>query len=305
MSALKSGSALDDAAIPVGLPPAPAGHRATITRMATAFGLPLLILIVGIGFWQWLTVDEKVSRLILPPPAAVASSFWELFQPGGLGWFHLGITFFEAMAGFLLATVVATVIATSASLSTTFKRAIYPYVIALQVTPRIAVSPIIIAALGFGILPKVVIAALVCFFPILINLLTGLLSVGHNIEEMFRSVRAPKRSFFRYAMVPCALPYAMPGFLTGISFALIGAIVAEFISGSRGLGYLIKNFSFLLNMGASYAVVLSLTMMGLVLFGLMNLAKPAIVFWESDRRLTARSKRALRQGQREGILPAS
>jgi len=301
MSELKSDSALDDTATTVGFPPAPTGTRRKVTRIAASFGLPLGIFLVAVGFWHYLTVDEKISRLILPPPAAVASSFWELFKPGGIGWFHLGITFFEAIAGFLLATVVATVIATLASLSTTFKRAIYPYVVALQVTPRIAVSPIIIAALGFGMLPKVVIAALVCFFPILINLLTGLLSVGHNIEEMFRSVRAPKRSFFRYAMVPCALPYAMPGFLTGISFALIGAIVAEFISGSQGLGYLIKNFSFLLNMGASYAVVLSLTMMGLVLFGLMNLAKPAIVFWESDRRLTARSKRMLRRSQRDGI----
>jgi len=299
---LKSDSALDDTAIPVGFPPAPTRTRATITRIFTTFVLPLVLLVVGIGFWQWLTIDEKVSRLILPPPGAVASSFIELFKPGGIGWFHLGITFFEAMAGFLLATVVATVIATCASLSSTFKRAIYPYVIALQVTPRIAVSPIIIAALGFGTMPKVVIASLVCFFPILINLLTGLLSVGHNIEEMFRSVRAPKRSFFRYAMVPCALPYAMPGFLTGISFALIGAIVAEFISGSQGLGYLIKNFSFLLNMGASYAVVFSLTAMGLVLFGLMNLAKPAIVFWESDRMLTARSKRMLKRSEREGIV---
>lgn len=305
MSELKSDSALDDAAIPVGIPPAPAGNRTRITRIATSFGLPLLILVLGIGFWKWLTIDEKVGRLILPPPEAVASAFVELFKPGGIGWFHLAITFSEAIAGFLLATVVATIIATFASLSTTFKRAIYPYVIALQVTPRIAVSPIIIAALGFGILPKVVIAALVCFFPILINLLTGLLSVGHNIEEMFRSVRAPKRSFFRYAMVPCALPYAMPGFLTGISFALIGAIVAEFISGSRGLGYLIKNFSFLLNMGASYAVVLSLTMMGLVLFGLMNLAKPFIVFWESDRMLTSRSKRMLRRIERDGLVDKS
>jgi NitT/TauT family transport system permease protein len=271
-------------------------------RVISTYLLPVLILSVIVGIWQYMTIDEKVSRLILPPPMDVVRSFWELFQPGGLGWSHLFTTFFEAIVGFALATVTAVFIATFAALSVNFKRAIYPFVVALQVTPRIAVSPIIIAALGFGMLPKVVIAALVCFFPILINLLTGLLSVGPNIEEMFRSLRAPKRSFFRYAMVPCALPYAMPGFLTGISFALIGAIVAEFISGSSGLGYLIKNFSFLLNMGASYAVVVSLTMMGLVLFALMNLAKPYIVFWESDRRLSAKSKRMRRQGEREAAI---
>ena len=274
----------------------PAESRVSrLWQAAAPYVLPLVVCAVLLAGWTYLTVDEKVSRLILPPPRDVVESFWTLFQPGGLGWPHLWRTFVEAMGGFALATVAAVLIATAAALSVNFKRAIYPFVVALQVTPRIAVSPIIIAALGFEILPKFVIAALVCFFPILINLLTGLLSVGHNIEEMFRSLRAPKRSFFRFAMLPCSLPYLMPGLLTGISFALIGAIVAEFISGSYGLGYLIQNFSFLLNMGASYAVVVSLTLMGLVLFGLMNLIKPYVVFWESDRRLTARSQRLARR----------
>lgn len=269
-------------------------RSARARHAAAVYGLPLLIFVLILGVWHAFTVNETVSRLILPTPWDVFESFYRLFKPGGIGWPHLFTTFTEALLGFLLASVAAIAIATLAALSLPFKRAIYPYIVALQVTPRIAVSPILIAALGFGMLPKVVIAALVCFFPILINILTGLLSVGHNLEEMFRSMRASKRSFFRYAMVPSALPYAMPGFLTGISFALIGAIVAEFISGSEGLGYLIKNFSFLLNMGASYAVVFSLTLMGLVLFGLLTLLKPYIVFWESDKRLTHRSQQKLK-----------
>jgi len=264
---------------------------------ALKWGLPLAALSLLLGYWTWVTTTGRISPLLVPTPMDTLSTFVTIYAPGGLAWYHLRVTLIEAIGGFLLGAAVAIVLASLAAVSVNFKRTVYPFVIALQVTPRIAVAPIIIAALGFGIFPKVVLAAIICFFPILINMLTGLLSVPQSVEEMFRSLGSSKAAYFRAAMLPSALPYLMPGLLIGISFALIGAIVGEFISGSAGLGFLIKSFSFLLNMAGSYAVLFSLTIMGLVLFAGMTLVSRIVLFWEHERGLTLRSAQKARRSK--------
>jgi NitT/TauT family transport system permease protein len=152
----------------------------------------------------------------------------------------------------------------------------------------------VIAWLGFGITPKIGIAALICFFPPFINTLTGLLNVDEDAAEMFRSLGAKKRQIFWSLMLPNAMPIIMAGLKTAISLALIGAIVGEFISASEGMGVLMQRYTFALNMASSFAILVILTIMGYVLFVAMEAIDNWLVFWRHDARMVALSERKRR-----------
>lgn len=267
------------------------GRPSRLKRIGVPAASHCAVLLVALATWWWITRAEVLSPLILPPPSDVARAWVDITWESALVWNHIGVTLVEALLGFAVGSAAAATVAIGAALSPRFRNLAYPYIIAFQVTPRIAVAPIIIAALGFGLAPKVAIAATICFFPVLLNMLTGLLSVDPGEEEMFRSIGASRFKTFTKLMLPTSMPFTMAGLQTGVSFSLIGVIVAEFISASAGLGFLTKKFSFELNMSASYAVVIWLTIMGLVLFAALKLATRIVVFWESDSGLTARSRR--------------
>jgi len=241
--------------------------------------------------WELASTYEIVDPLILPRPTAIAYSLMNMVLYQGTVWFHLGVTLWEAVAGFVVGSVIGIALAVAAGLNDTFRRYISPYIIALQVTPRIALAPIVIAWLGFGMMPKIAIGALICFFPPFINTLTGLLNVDEDAHEMFRSLGAKKRQIFFSLMLPNAMPIIMAGLKTAISLALIGAIVGEFISASEGMGVLMQRYTFSLNMASSFAVLVILTTMGYVLFLLMEWADNWLVFWRHDTRMTSISRK--------------
>lgn len=241
--------------------------------------------------WEALVAINWIDPLVLPSPSSIVAATWDIAISSGLVWSHFGITLYEAVVGFILGSIFGVSLAIAAALSTPFRRYISPYIVALQVTPRIALAPVIIAWLGFGTTPMIGIAALVCFFPPFVNTLTGLLDVDSDVLEMFRSLRASKRQIFLKAMLPNAMPMIMAGLKTAVSMALIGAIVGEFISASQGLGVLMQRFTFALNMSASFAALLLLTLMGLILFAITEWADNKIVYWRHDERLNEISKR--------------
>lgn len=254
-------------------------------------GVQVLVFAGVIGLWALASSQGWVSERILPPPLDVAQSWWNLVSDGIMGD-HLWVTLWEVFAGFVLGSAGAFIIAVAASFSSGFRQIVWPYMVALQVTPRVAIAPLLFIWLGFGVLPKIVLAATICFFPVLINSLTGLTLVDEDADELFRSLRATRsQRFFRLAL-PGALPIIFAGLKTAISLALIGAIVGEFVSAQEGLGLLIQRFSFQLNSSAAYAVLLTLTFIGLALYGLMELADRIVVFWHRDDRLHKRSERA-------------
>lgn len=261
---------------------------------ASDVGPPIVLFVVVVVVWDLLVRLEIVSSFILPAPGDVLDSLLGLL-PTSLLWTNTGVTMFETLAGFVIGSGLAFVLAVASGLSPYFRKMVYPYMIALQVTPRIAITPVIIAWLGFGPLPKIFIAATICFFPVYINTLTGMLSVDEDSLEMFQSLRATKWQTFTQLMLPGALPVTFAGLKTGMTLALIGAIVAEFISAQEGLGLLIQQFSFQLNMAAAFAVLLMLTFIGLVLFGVMELLDRQLVFWAHEERLTKKSARKRRQ----------
>lgn len=246
---------------------------------------------IAVIFIWWLAADQEwVSPRILPAPGAVVSAFWQLVTTGILVD-NLGVTVYEVIAGFILGSLGGFLIAVGAALYGPFRQVVTPYMVALQVTPRVAIAPLLFIWLGFGALPKIVLAATICFFPVFINTLTGLTIVDEDERELFRSLRASKRQEFFRLQLPSAMPVTFAGLKTAISLALIGAIVGEFVSAEEGLGLLIQRFSFQLNTPAAYAVLFTLTLLGLLLYGLMEITDRYVVFWNRNDRMLQRTRR--------------
>jgi NitT/TauT family transport system permease protein len=274
----------------------PAERRRTLGRRLWRAVPSIVVLILLITLLEVLTRNEVVSHLVLPAPSAIGLAFLDLFAEG-LVWRHLWITLYETLVGFAVGAGTAFVAAVMSSFWVPFRRVVSPYMIVLQVTPRIALAPVFITWFGFGTMPKIVMAATICFFPVFINTLTGLLTVDEDALEMFRSMRANKRQIFTQLTLPSAMPVTFAGLKTGMTLALIGAIVAEFVGTSIGLGLLIDTFTFQLAMDKSFAVLLLLALMGLTLYGAMEFLDRRIVFWTHDERLT---KKGNRRRTREG-----
>jgi NitT/TauT family transport system permease protein len=267
------------------IPPAPK------TKGIPAWVQHLIVFVSFIAIWETSVRNEWVSALILPSPFAVAAAWWDLAIVKQLLWDDFAVTLTEVILGFGLGAAFGTFMAVMSAIQPTFRRLVSPYMVALQVTPRIAVAPIIVAWLGFGMEPKIAIAAIICFFPIFINTLTGLMQVDEDRMEMFTSMRATRWQAFRHLQLPGAMPVIMAGFKTGISLALIGAIVGEFVSASIGLGVMIQRFSYQLLLAEAFACLIMLTVMGLLLYGTAALADRYVVFWKHDTLLASISAR--------------
>lgn len=269
------------------------GRRAFIRQLPLQLGV-----FAAVIFLWWLAADQEwVSPRILPPPLGVVEAFWKLVTTGIL-IDNIGVTLWEVVAGFVLGSLGGFLIAVGAALSASFRQVVTPYMVALQVTPRVAIAPLLFIWLGFGATPKIVLAATICFFPVFINTLTGLLIVDDGELELFRSMRAKRRQEFFRLRLPSAMPVIFAGLKTAVSLALIGAIVGEFVSAEEGLGLLIQRFSFQLNTEAAYAVLFTLTLLGLVLYGIMELLDRYFVFWTRDDRMLRRTNRMEMKYQR-------
>lgn len=279
---------MSDQAVSIGVP---AAGAASERRWISHSLQHAAVFVAVIALWEASVQFGWVSKLLLPSPFAVVAAWYNLAIASALIWPHFFVTMFEALAGFFIGVVLGGGAAIACALSPPFRRLASPYMVALQVTPRIAIAPIIVAWLGFGMEPKIAIAMIICFFPIFINTLTGLLQTDADAHEMFRSLRASKRQIFMELMLPGAMPVIMAGCKTGISLALIGAIVGEFVSASVGMGVLIQRFSFQLLLPEAFACLLMLTVMGLILFFAMELLDSRLVFWRHDKRLAEKSRR--------------
>lgn len=253
--------------------------------------LPHLALLVALlGLWEWAVASGSVDTIMVPRPSAIMGAIFELYVTKGSIYQHFFITLAEAVFGFLIGAGVAIALAVSSSLSENFERYVSPYAVVLNVTPGIALTPIIIAWFGYGMGSKIALAAVICFFPIFVNTLTGLRQTDPDREELFRSFGASRRQVFTQLRVPAALPLMFAGLKIGLTTALIGAVVAEFAQATAGVGVLMSRFSFALDMASSLATLLSMTLIGLLLFYTMEFLDDRVVFWRRDARMSVVSR---------------
>lgn len=252
--------------------------------------IPHLVLFVAIILlWEIAVATGLITSIIVPRPSAIGGAIVELYITKGTIYRHFFITLTESVVGFLIGAAIAVSLAICSSLSETFKCYVIPYAIVLNVTPGIALTPVIIAWFGYGMGSKIALAAIISFFPIFVNTLTGLVQVDEEREELFQSLGANNYQVFRKLRVPAALPLMFAGLKIGLTTALIGAVVAEFAQATDGVGVLMSRFSFQLNMAASIATLLSMTMIGLILFYTMEFLNDQIVFWHRENRRAAAS----------------
>jgi putative hydroxymethylpyrimidine transport system permease protein len=244
---------------------------------------PAAVLAALIGGWELLARLGGVENYLLPAPSEVASALWrdrDLLAPDT--W----VTAREILLGFALALVAGVAIALALHLSPVLRRALYPLVIASQAVPVVVIAPILVIWFGFGITPKLVVIALICFFPIVVNTLDGLQGVDRDQVKLLRTLGASRLDLLRRLELPGALPFLFSGAKVAVAVAVIGAVFGELVGSDAGLGHAIQVGTAQLETARVFAAVLILSAMAIALFGLIALVERRAVPWARtvDRR---------------------
>ena len=242
--------------------------------------LPLvpLVLVVVVLAWEGIVRMWRIPEFLVPAPSAIGRALMAGLT-SRLYVDHFGVTLYESLLGFLIATAGGIACGTLIAQFRVVERTLYPYLVALQTLPKIAIAPLLIVWLGFGITSKVVIAALVAFFPILVNVIVGLKTVDASKLDLMRSLDASRWQTFRYVTFPNALPFVFAGLDIAIVFSVLGAIVGEFVGSQRGLGNLILQFHTSLDIAGMFAVLLLLAALGVGLHLLIQAIQRRVIFW--------------------------
>ena len=264
---------------------------------------PLVIVVALLGAWELAARLDVIANalhlepFLVPAPSDIAQALW---QDRGLLADNAWVTLQEVLAGFALSVVAGVAFAIVLHLSPTVRRAVYPLLVASQTVPIVVLAPILVVWLGFGIGPKLVIIALICFFPITVNTLDGLGSVDPDLVKMMRTLDASRWQTFRRIEGPTALPYFFSGAKIAVAVAVIGAVFGEWAGSSSGLGYLMQTDNASLNtprLWASvvvlsliaiglFAAIVVLSVMAICLFGLLSLAERHWISWSRAEKTT-------------------
>ena len=237
---------------------------------------PLMLLAVLIGAWELYVDLGGADPLVLPPPHAVARA---LYADRSLLWSNFLVTAQEVLLGIVVAALGALALAIAIHFSRTLRGAVYPLLVASQALPIPMVAPVLVLWLGFGILPKLGVIALVSFFPIVVTTLAGLAAVDPELLKLMQTFDAPRLRTFRHVELPSALPGLLTGAKIAVVVAVIGAYLAELAGSSSGLGYLFQQSEAQLLMPRAYAAVLILSAFAIALFALLTVAERLIVPW--------------------------
>ena len=246
-----------------------------------------LVFVLFVALWEWVVRAWNVPNFLVPAPSTVAGALGRGVRTG-LYLTNFWITLFEALVGFVIAAVAGIVLGAIIAQFRLVERTFYPYLVALQTLPKIAIAPLIIVWFGFGISSKVIIAGTVAFFPVLVNVIVGLKTVDAAKLDLMRSLRASRWQTFRLVTFPNALPFVFAGLDIAIVFSVLGAIVGEFVGSQKGLGNLILQFNFSLDVAGVFAVLILLSVMGVALHLVMQAVQRHVIFWaEPDETVSA------------------
>ncbi|MGH7390370.1 MAG: ABC transporter permease [Candidatus Rokuibacteriota bacterium] len=252
-------------------------------RLLTWLARPAVAVVVLV-FWIGYVVLWDLPSYVLPHPFKVVSTFAKLAAAGVLAR-HALFTLQAVVLGFALGTTAAIVLGTLISRSRFVEAVLRPYIVASQTTPTLVLAPLFLVWFGFGIASKVLIAALICFFPLLVNVIIGFRSVGESELRLFRALGAGAWQTFVHLQIPSALPFIFAGLRITSILAVIGAVVGEFVGSPAGLGYLAVTAAGNLDTEILFSAVFSLMLMGLAFYLLVTLVERRVLFWhESARR---------------------
>ncbi len=247
--------------------------------------LRILLLCAGLAAWEAMVRLFAIPRYILPAPSLVAMAFYR-----GVSSMvyvdNLWITLAETLLGFALGTGLAFMLGTMVALSRRFEYYLYPFIVMFQALPKVALAPLIVVWFGLGLSSKVMNAALIAFFPLMVNTILGLRSADEDRVNLMRSLDASETQIFWMLRLPGALPFIMAGLEVAMIFSLIGAIVAEFVGAQSGLGVLIQSLNFSADIAGVFSVLLILSVLGLILNQAILLVRRRVLFWDPSEKGT-------------------
>jgi len=235
--------------------------------MTRASMLSLALFVALLALWEGFVRLTGISPLVIPAPSAVLIVLWEGLTVGFL-WPHIWVTAVETLLGFALGCAIGFVAGVLLGEVDFLRRLLWPYVLASQVVPKLALGPIFIVWFGFGMTSTIVITALICFFPLLENTLTGLQSVPPEKRDLFRMLGASRRQTLLRLKIPSGLPVIMAGVRVAIVLALVGAVVGEFIGGDAGLGASIIAAQGMMDSTLMFALFIVITALGMLFYQL-------------------------------------
>ena len=244
--------------------------------------LPAVLIIVGVvGLWEWVVAANDIPHWKLPAPSSIGGELWTS-RAMLLG--HTLVTFEEVLLGLAMALLTGVLLAWLITLSRTLERVIYPSVIASQTIPIIVIAPLLLIWLGYGIQHKVIVVALISFFPIVVNTVDGLRSADPDVINLVRTLGANRWQVFSKVQVPASLPFLFSGIKIAVTVSVIGAVIGEWVGSSEGLGYLsIRSKSQFLSERV-YATVVILSLMGIGLFLIAAALERALLPWYHNQR---------------------
>jgi NitT/TauT family transport system permease protein len=253
--------------------------RLSVGRWLTDLLPPLLALGIGIAVWEsWVRLQD-VPDYLVPAPSAIGACLVDdplFFVRQG------GVTLLGAMLGFSLGAGVAILLAVFMAHSRFLEKSLFPVELVVKVTPIVAIAPLLAIWFGFGLLPKVFIAALIVFFPVMVNAVVGFRSVNPWALDLLRSLAASPWEVFLKLRVPSSLPYLFAAFKVSIPLSVIGAVVAEWFSGQDGLGRVIQVSNSNLDMPMAFAAIVSLAVLGVSLYLITSFLERRLLFWHES-----------------------
>jgi len=242
-----------------------------------------LLLIALVAAWQIYVTGADVSAFILPPPAAVGAAFIELLEQPST-WRHTAVTAWETFIGFLLALLIGVSTGLIVGHLRWLERTLDPFIVASQVMPKVALAPLFVIWFGFGPTSKIVLGAMLAFFPIFANTLLGVKSVDSAHRDVMLTFGAPRRTRFRLLDLPSAAPAILAGAEVGIVLSIVGCVVGEFLGGNSGLGYLLVARMNAYRTDSLFAILLLLTALGLAFHAAVRAVRFVLVPWQGEGR---------------------
>ncbi|HTL76467.1 MAG TPA: ABC transporter permease [Casimicrobiaceae bacterium] len=237
-----------------------------------------LAFVVALLAWHWLTILLHVDPIVFPGPMPVARALVAGLASGAYGH-HFWITFKEVLGGFAIGCGAGLVLGAVISQFRILEKTVFPYFVALQTVPKLAIAPLFVVWFGFGLESKIVIGGLISFFPMIVNVIEGLQSTDRRQIDMLRAAGANSWQVFRMVKIPNALPFIFVGLDIGIVLAVLGAIVGEFVGAQGGIGFMILQYNFQLETAKVFALIVVLSVTGIALHNVVRWLHRRTVFW--------------------------
>jgi NitT/TauT family transport system permease protein len=262
-------------------PVVPARRRRWLAERAANLALPVLATVVVVALWAAIVRIFEIPDYLLPAPQAVAA---RIVKEWSVLWKHGTYTLMSVLTGFAAGVAVGVPLAFAIVLSRSMERVAMPFLVMSQTIPKVAIAPILVVWLGFGILPKIAIVFLISFFPIVVSTVVGLKSVETDMIDLVRSMGARTGKIMLRVRGPSALPQMFAGFKIAVCLAVVGAIVGEFVGSDRGLGFLLLTSTGTLDGPLVWSALFVLVAMGVALFAIVSKLERLTIPWHISVR---------------------